>query len=230
MHDPVSRALAELDDLHVPRSDIREVRRRAHPQIVARRLVASISLVAVAAAVPLASDVARDFLNPSEEGAPMPAASSTVRSPNTSHKDAPCDIPTLQPRYLPWAQDPDGIPPTWVDRGRLSSSAMWERGDGTTDSMSLSKLIYSGGDGEPGPSLPDGTAGVLHHNTDDPDPVQLPSFTVSGHVIRWSAIWSARFPDGCRSLHLIIQVEGLSEDQEREELIRIARSLVDADG
>lgn len=230
MRDPVSKVFAEIDELSVPRSDIREVKRRARPQIVMRRLVASVSLVAVAAAVPLVSDGARDIFDTSEEMVPRrPPASSTVQSPNASHRNPLCEVPTLEPRYLPWAQDSDGIPPTHVNSQRRVSTVSWRRG-GTTDIVSLSKLLYSGAGGEPGPSLPDGTAGVLHRNTEEPDPLISPPFGISGYVVRWSAIWTSRFPDGCKSMHLMVQMEGLSEEQEKEELIKIARSLVDPDG
>ena len=229
MDDPIARALAELGRAELPPSNVDAVRGRARPQILVRRFSASVLIVALLASTPFVADWLADTpLDSSRQDQPLPPAATDEDSPTSSQTPPACDIPHWRPTYLPWngSRQPNGIPPTSVNEAPQVSSATWSRGDGSNDELHMGKLLYSGGGGQPGPALPDGTPGVLHYQaTDDRDAT---TFTVRDtYYPRWSVIWSTRFSDGCRSLHLVLRIDDLSENDLKHELLKVARSLVE---
>ncbi len=227
MDDPIARALEDFGQADLPRPNLDAVKRRARPQILLRRI--SLSLVAAGLLVntPFASDWVAETLSSSRRGQMLPPSATELQSPTPSLTTvAACDVPQWRPTYIPWVRgrQRDGIPPSYLNQAPEVSSATWQRGGGSNDELHMGKLLYSGAGGQPGPSLPDGTSGVLHHNYDDPDHQLL---SVGDYVPPWSVIWSTRFPDGCKSLHLVLRMDELSEDELRDELIKVARSLVE---
>lgn len=226
MDDPIARAVAELGRAEPPRSNLDAVRRSARPQILVRRFSASVLIVGLLASTPFVADWLADApVDSSRNDQPLPPAATEEETPTFSQTPPACDIPHWRPTYLPWKRrrQSNGIQPTSVNEAPQVSSATWSRGDGSTDELHMGKLLYSGAGGKPGPALPDGTPGVLHRN-DTSRPYDAFS---SDYVVRWSVIWSTRFPDGCRSLHLVLRMDDLSEGELKQELLKVARSLVE---
>jgi hypothetical protein len=146
-----------------------------------------------------------------------------------------CGLPRYQPTYLPWLGSGEQVPapqteispagggPQAGDPGY--SMLVWGFGDITEPggperkgSLALWRSTESAGVPEPDPEvppLPDGAAGVLSEGEGE-----------GGWAIRWADPSPSPYADGCSETTLVLAMPNLSHEQQRNEIIKIAESLV----
>lgn len=227
MPDDISRALRSLESIPVPPRDVNDVKRAARRHIWLTRAIASVSLITLASvAAPIYSEIV-SRIGREKSGLTAPAASETTRpSPLASASEMPCDFPRIWPTYLPWARDDEGIPPDTATKGSFSAALEWHRVEDSRDMLMIATIPPRGLPGDKAPSLPNGTPGALVDLVAEGEsPTAIAQLDGSINW-RWSINWPISSSDGCKSWHMAFHQDGLTADEERAELLRIANSLV----
>ncbi len=156
--------------------------------------------------------------------------------PTTS--PATCNFPSYRPTYLPWIAPGESVPdptrdltsagggPQGLDPGY--AQLVWAFGDistpggpalkGTSTLWRSTESVGSFPIDPQVPSLPDGSGGRFHE----------------GETGDWSIVWSdaseSTYDDPCSETTLGLTMPNLTNEEQRQELVKIARSLVSQSG
>jgi hypothetical protein len=156
----------------------------------------------------------------------------------TTPSPATCNFPLYRPSYLPWIAPGDPVPdptrdltsagggPQGLDPGY--SMLVWGFGDistpggpelkGTLTLWRSTENVQSFPVDPEVPSLPDGSDGRFYE----------------GETGDWSIVWSDAsedtYDDNCNETALVLTMPNLTSEEQRQELVKIARSLVSQSG
>lgn len=168
---------------------------------------------------------------------PAPVGSTASKEEETSAEA--CAFPSVRPTYLPWLAPGQAIPRPEMEK--------WaEREDGIQTEPGYSILSWSNGDvTNPGTSRDIGsialwrtTESVVSFPTDDEVPALPDGSTGRLHASEgggadWSIVWGDSTPDvtgdDCSETTLVAYFPNLSKAEGKQEIIKIARSLVPAE-
>lgn len=225
--------LQRVRDALVPREGAYErlAARRARKGRVRRISTAGVAVlvfVAGAAGVWAFLGVGERVASPVDKGSP--ASPSVMPSTN----QATCELPVYWPSYLPWLQGGDPVP--------APSQEVTPAGEGPEGlDPGYSTLVWGFGDvTQPGGSQNKGTVAFWRSTESvgatpaDPEVPALPDGAV-GRLIEgegggWSIVWedtaTSLYSDSCNETTLVLTMPNLTAQQEKDELISIAESMV----